>query len=189
MEPHHGQYHGQWDLASARCRGRDAASLGLARGDRINRYQVRLRDRAVRRLHRPYQRPSGSLMRHADQHPRRCRDHHHRGALTRQPASGATGPAHRRGAAVRLLPVRPGHARPHGPLSPPTQLRDAAAAPNEPTAAAPATPSTEETMSQQVGARGNDCDQHQFLECLRCNLIAHMLSDVHAEHDWQRRSR
>src|SRR2546430_5334200 len=71
----------------------------------------------------------------------------------------------------------------------PTQLRDAAAAPDDPTAAAPASPSTEETMSQQLGARGNDRDQHQLLECLRCNFIAHMLSDVHAEHDWQRRSR
>jgi hypothetical protein len=77
------------------------------------------------------------------------------------------------------------------PLLPPsTQLRDAAAAPDEPTAAAPASPSTEETMSQQqLGARGNDRDQHQLLECLRCNFIAHMLSDVHAEHDWQHRSR
>src|SRR5258707_8981422 len=74
-------------------------------------------------------------------------------------------------------------------LSPPTQLRDAAAAPDEPTAAAPASPSTEETMSQQLGARGNDRDQHQLLECLRCNFIAHMLSDVHAEHDRQHRSR
>ena len=59
----------------------------------------------------------------------------------------------------------------------------------EETAAAPASPSTEETTSQQVGARGNDRDQHQLLECLRCNFIAHMLSDVHAEHDWQHRSR
>jgi transposase len=50
-------------------------------------------------------------------------------------------------------------------------------------------PSTEETMSQQVRARGNDRDQHQLLECLRRNFIAHMLSDVHAEHDWHRRSR
>src|SRR5256884_3727436 len=74
-------------------------------------------------------------------------------------------------------------------LPPPTQLRDAAAAPDDPTAAAPASPSTEETMSQQLGVRGNDRDQHQLLECLRSNFIAHMLSDVHAEHDWQHRSR
>jgi hypothetical protein len=53
----------------------------------------------------------------------------------------------------------------------------------------PASRSTEETMSQQIGARGNDRDQHQLLECLRCNFIAHMFSDVHAEHDWQHRSR
>ena len=70
-----------------------------------------------------------------------------------------------------------------------TQLRDAAAALDEPTPAAPASPSTEEPMSQQPGARGNDRDQHQLLECLRRNSIAHMLSDVHAEHDWQHRSR
>src|SRR5262245_36039778 len=50
-------------------------------------------------------------------------------------------------------------------------------------------PSSEETVSQQLGARGNDCDQHQLLERLRCNFIAHMLSDVHAKHDWQHRSR
>src|SRR5712675_26594 len=74
-------------------------------------------------------------------------------------------------------------------LPPPTQLRDAAVAPDEPTAAAPASPSTEETMSQQLGARGNDRDQHQLLECLRCNFITHMLSGVHAEHDRQHRSR
>ena len=49
--------------------------------------------------------------------------------------------------------------------------------------------STEETMAQQLGARGNDRDQHQLLERLRRNFIAHMLSDVHAEHDWQQRSR
>jgi len=66
---------------------------------------------------------------------------------------------------------------------------DAAAAPDEPTAAAPASPSTEEAMSQQVRARGDDCDQHQLLECLRRNFIAHMLSDAHAERDWQHRNR
>src|SRR5262249_59271373 len=55
----------------------------------------------------------------------------------------------------------------------------------EPTAAAPASPSTEETVSHQLGARGNDRDQHQLPECLRCNFIAHVLSDVHAEHDRQ----
>ena len=57
-------------------------------------------------------------------------------------------------------------------LLPPTQLRDAAAAPDEPTATAPASPSTDETMSHQLGARGNDRNQHQLLECLRCNFIA-----------------
>src|SRR5258705_11481145 len=74
-------------------------------------------------------------------------------------------------------------------LPPPTQLRDAAAAPDEPTAAAPSSPSAEETMAHQLGARGNDRDQHQLLKCLRCNFVAHMLSDVHAERDWQHRSR
>src|SRR5438477_11928163 len=56
-------------------------------------------------------------------------------------------------------------------------------------AAAPASPSTEETTSQQIGARGNDRDQHQLLECLGSNLIAHLLSEVHAKHNWQHRSR
>jgi len=63
-------------------------------------------------------------------------------------------------------------------LLPQTQHRDAAAASCEPTAAAPASLSTEETMSHQLGACDNDRDQHQFPECLRCNFIAHMLSDV-----------
>src|SRR5258708_1787993 len=54
-------------------------------------------------------------------------------------------------------------------LPPPTQLRDAAAA--------SASPSTEEPMSQQIRARGNDRDQHQLLEGLRCNSIAYMLSE------------
>jgi hypothetical protein len=45
----------------------------------------------------------------------------------------------------------------------------------------------EEAMSRQVGARGHNCDQHQLLECLRCNFIPHMLSEVHAEHDRQHR--
>src|SRR5260370_39188544 len=73
-------------------------------------------------------------------------------------------------------------------LPPPTRLRDAAAARDEPTAAAPASPSTEEAMTQQLGARGNDRDQHQLLDCLRCNFIAHMLADSHAQHDEQHRS-
>jgi hypothetical protein len=41
---------------------------------------------------------------------------------------------------------------------PQTQHRDAAAAPCEPTAAVPASPSTEETMSHQLGACDNDRD-------------------------------
>src|SRR4030088_231150 len=65
---------------------------------------------------------------------------------------------------------------------PQTQHRDAAAAPCEPTAAAPASPSTEETMSHQLGACDNDRDQHQFPECLRCNFIAHVSSRTPAEH-------
>src|SRR5437016_13468369 len=62
-------------------------------------------------------------------------------------------------------------------LPPPTQHRDAATAPDEPTAAALARSSIEKPMPHQLGARGNDRDQHQLLECLRCNFIAHMLSD------------
>src|SRR5262245_66265714 len=72
---------------------------------------------------------------------------------------------------------------------PPTHLRNAATAPDEPTAAAAASPSTEDTMSKQLGAGGNDRDQHQLLEGLRCNFVAHMLSEMHAEHDWQHRRR
>ena len=50
-------------------------------------------------------------------------------------------------------------------------------------------PSTEDAMPQQVGARGNDRDQHQLPECLRRNLVAQMLTDAHAEHDRQHGSR
>src|SRR3982074_698974 len=74
-------------------------------------------------------------------------------------------------------------------LLPQTQHRDAAAASCEPTTAAPASLSTEETIVQQLGACDNARDQPQFPECLRCKFITHMLSDVHAEHDWQHRSR
>jgi hypothetical protein len=95
-----------------------------------------------------------------------------------------------RGQNVRMVPATEveGLLAPK-PLLPPQQLRDAAGAPDEPIAAAPASPSTEETMSQQVGARGNDRGQHQLFKCLRCNFIAHLLSDAHAEYDWQHRSR
>ena len=41
--------------------------------------------------------------------------------------------------------------------------------------------SGKKAMSQQLGARGDDRDQHQGLERLRCNFVAHLLSDVHAE--------
>ena len=57
-------------------------------------------------------------------------------------------------------------------------------APNAPTAASTGTPSAEETMPHQLGTRGNDREQHQLPKRLRCNFIAHVSSDVHAEHDW-----
>ena len=45
--------------------------------------------------------------------------------------------------------------------------------------------STEDSMSQQFGSRGNDREQHQRLECLRCDLVAQPLSHTHAERDRQ----
>ena len=64
---------------------RDAAVVGPARHARHDRHQVRLRHGAVRRLHRPHQRPAGPLLR-----ARRFRAvagktrHHHRRPLGRR---------------------------------------------------------------------------------------------------------
>ncbi len=62
-------------------------------------------------------------------------------------------------------------------------LRDAAVAADGPSA--PESPSTEDAMPQQFSARGDDGDQHQLLECLRRDFVAHVLSGLHAERDRQ----
>src|SRR5713101_2496153 len=89
-----------------------AASLGLARPARHERHQVRLRRRAVRRLHRaPGWHPQASL-RDAGERRRRPCHHHHRGHR-RHPCGqeGPAGLARSRGRAVRLLSVRADHVR------------------------------------------------------------------------------
>src|SRR5690242_7273336 len=48
-------------------------------------------------------------------------------------------------------------------------------------------PSTEESVPQQIGACGNDRNQHQLSKEFWCNSIAQMLSDIHAECDRQYR--
>ena len=52
----------QWREADRRCRRRHAASLGAARRARPERQQVRLRRRALRRLHRASRRQSRALL-------------------------------------------------------------------------------------------------------------------------------
>src|SRR3984893_13664127 len=64
----------------------------------------------VRRLHRPRQRRSGSVLPDLDQRRRRQEDHHHRRPERQGRSSLAESLDRRAGAAMRLLPVRPDHA-------------------------------------------------------------------------------
>src|SRR5262250_617540 len=84
--------------------------MGVARHDRTDRHQVRLRYRPVRRLHRPCRRHCDALVLGAVERGGRPADHHDRGAgAERRAAQGAEGLARSRRAAMRLLPVRDDH--------------------------------------------------------------------------------
>src|ERR1039458_9640920 len=50
-EDHNGHDHGEWNAASDRHRTGYAAALGVARRDRSDRHEVRLRHSRMRRLH------------------------------------------------------------------------------------------------------------------------------------------
>src|SRR6202035_3883752 len=81
--------------------------LGHPRYGRIDRHQIRLRHRPMRRLHRAHQRRRHALVPSPRRHRRRQADHHHRVARSeRQAAPGAAGLARSRRAAMRLLPER-----------------------------------------------------------------------------------
>ena len=60
----HDHHQRQRKDASARYRAGDAAALGHPRRTRTDRHQIRLRHRAMRRLHRACRRRGGALLRH-----------------------------------------------------------------------------------------------------------------------------
>ena len=94
-----------------RCRPGDAAPVGPARHDRPDRHQIRLRHRAVRRLHGVSRRPAAALVLAAGVGGRRGADHDHRRHRGHGSRSGADGLGRARRAAMRLLPIRPGDER------------------------------------------------------------------------------
>ena len=87
----------------------DAAAVGLARSCRPDRHQVRLRHRAVWRMHRASRRRGGALLRVAGGGRRRAESHDDRsGRQHARGPEGATGMARTRRRAMRLLPVGAG---------------------------------------------------------------------------------
>ena len=103
--------YGEWTGARIRRRSVDAAHVVPARRAWPDRHEIRLRRRAVRRLHRPSQRRGGPLLRR-----RRCRMSAGKSVVTIEGlapqgrASGAGRLARSQRAAMRLLPDRPDHA-------------------------------------------------------------------------------
>src|SRR5882724_825359 len=85
-------------------------AVGLARPARHERNQVRLRRRALRRLHRAPGRHPQAILRHAGKRRGRARDHHDRGRRRHGcREEGAEGLARSRRRAVRLLPIGSDH--------------------------------------------------------------------------------
>src|SRR6266545_1625834 len=105
--------HGQRASLHRLRRRRHAAALGAARQHRPHGHEVRMRHRAVRRLHRPPERRGHALLRDTDRRGRHRENHDHRRAFPRWRRHGgaprAKGVDRRRRAAVRVLPVRAGH--------------------------------------------------------------------------------
>src|SRR5882672_370311 len=102
----------QRQIAQDRRGAGHAPALGLTRPARHERHEVRLRRRALWRLHRALRWDSQAGLRDAGRRRRRPCHHHHRGH--RQNASrqeGSAGLARSGGRAVRLLPVGPDHVR------------------------------------------------------------------------------
>src|SRR3954452_9284398 len=102
--------HGERQGTRARCRARDAPAVGASRNARIDRHQVRLRHRRLRRLHGPDGRPGSALVHAAGVGGhRQKRDHDRRARAGWRAAPGAARVGRPSGAAVRLLPVRHDH--------------------------------------------------------------------------------
>ena len=105
----HAESHRQRRHARHRRRPGHAAALGAARPARRHRHQVRLRHRAVRRLHGAPRRPAGALL------PTRLGDVGAAQVTTIEGVSGRVAEAVQEAwveldvVAVRLLPVRPDH--------------------------------------------------------------------------------
>src|SRR5499433_1322467 len=102
--------HDQWPNPQCRGGAQYAPPLGVAGERRPHRHEIRLRHRAMRRLHGPPRRRRRALLLDAGERGSRQADHHDRGARRqRHPLEGAEGLARSRRAAVRLLPVRHDH--------------------------------------------------------------------------------
>src|SRR5439155_1081973 len=87
-----------------------APAVGDPRAGRPHRHQIRLRRRAVRRLHGAHERAPGALVLDPRERGERRQDHHdRRPRLGQGPAQGAEGVDRSRRAAMRLLPVRHDH--------------------------------------------------------------------------------
>src|SRR6266481_797887 len=102
----------QRQIAQGRRGAGHAPALGLTRPARHERHEVRLRRRALWRLHRALRWDSQAGLRDAGGRRRRPCHHHHRGH--RRHASrqeGSAGLDRSGGRAVRLLPVGPDHVR------------------------------------------------------------------------------
>ena len=85
--------------------GSDAAAVGAARRSGPARQPVRLRHRAVRRLHGADRRQAGIFLRARSRHRRRTQHHDGRGPVARRRAAPvAAGVPRRAGRPVRLLP-------------------------------------------------------------------------------------
>src|SRR6185295_14913702 len=91
-------------------RTRHSAALGHPRTGRLDRYEIRLRRRAMRRLLGAHQRCAGALLLHAGGRREGHRqDRHHRGPVGGFFAPRAEGVGDGGRAAMRLLPVGPDH--------------------------------------------------------------------------------
>src|SRR5256886_998621 len=92
--------------------GGKSGVVGPARRSRHDRDEVRLRDGALRRVHGAARWPGDPLLRDAGERRRRQGNHDHRGDRRRpRRQEGAGGVDRARRAAMRLLPIGPGHVR------------------------------------------------------------------------------
>ncbi len=105
----HGLVHIERQAGFGRCRREHPAALGHPRSRRVDRHEIRLRRRPVRRLHGASRRQGGALLPDASLRGGGQEGRHHRGPVAELLASAAEGLGGAGGSAVRLLPVRPDH--------------------------------------------------------------------------------